>query len=245
MVYGTDWLCNSGGGTYRMAAGKGTAQLVVVPQVQISNSAERRGSNWVHGALVEQEVPGCGYGAFAREPVRAGTTLIVYGGRVLTLEQFEALSIEMQNYPYQVEEELFLGPVNESDIGVGERLNHSCQPNAGFNGAIHIVALRDIAAGEQVTIDYASCVSADHDAFAMECSCGLSCCRGTVTAQDWKIPAVQASLLPFFQPYLQRKVQGIEAGRVAQNLDRSSLQLVTTSANSDLVAPGHRGVGAL
>lgn len=151
-------------------------------------------------------MPGCGFGAYARSDITAGTLLVVYGGVVLNLQGFESLSSEMQNYPYQVEEELFLGPASEADIGVGERLNHSCSPNAGFDGAIHIVALRDIRAGEQVTIDYATCVSAEHEAFRMSCVCGAPRCRGVVTGEDWKLPAVQKRLLPHFQPYLKRKV---------------------------------------
>lgn len=150
-------------------------------------------------------MPGCGFGAFASAEIAAGTLLVVYGGSVITLQQFDELSLEMQNYPYQVEEELFLGPTSAADIGIGERLNHSCWPNAGFAGAIHVVALRDIRAGEQVTIDYATCVSAEHEAFRMECVCGSPACRGVITGEDWSLPAVQERLLPHYQPYLQRK----------------------------------------
>ncbi len=181
-----------------------------------------RASNWVHDGLEEREVAGCGFGAFARTDIPAGTLLVVYGGVVLNFQQFEALSTEMQNYPYQVEEELFLGPASASDIGLGERLNHSCSPNAGFQGAIHIVALRDIRAGEQVTIDYATCVSAEHEAFQMACVCQSPDCRGVITGEDWKLPEVQKRLLQNFQPYLQKKV-ATEAtcfsGKVAANRD--------------------------
>lgn len=176
-----------------------------------------RASNWVSNCLEQREVASCGFGAFARIDIPTGTLLVVYGGVVLNLQEFEALSLEMQNYPYQVEEELFLGPASSADIGVGERLNHSCAPNAGFQGAIHIVALRDIRAGEQVTIDYATCVSAEHEAFRMACVCGAPDCRGVVTGEDWKLPAVQRRLLPYFQPYLQRKV-AVEASRSAATL---------------------------
>ena len=186
--------------------------LAVIPLKLVAQpAAYGRGSNWVHDSLEEREVPGCGFGAYARTDVAAGTLLVVYGGAVLTLQGFEALSSEMQNYPYQVEEDLFLGPASESDIGVGERLNHSCSPNAGFDGAIHIVALRDICAGEQVTIDYATCVSAEHEAFRMACVCGAPHCRGVVTGEDWKLPAVQRRLLAHFQPYLRRKVAALSA----------------------------------
>ena len=62
----------------------------------------RPGSNWVHPSLEEREVPGCGFGAYASQNIPAGTLLVVYGGRVISLQEFESLSTEMQNYPYQV-----------------------------------------------------------------------------------------------------------------------------------------------
>lgn len=179
-----------------------------------------RTSNWVHAALEEREVPGCGFGAFARAHIPAGTTIVIYGGVVLTLADFESLSTEMQNYPYQIEDEIFLGPSSELDIGIGERLNHSCEPNAGFRGPIHVVALRDIQPGEQITIDYATCVSSSLEAFRMECVCGAASCRGVVTGEDWMLPQVQARLLAYFQPYLQRKVRELKGdGQFAANSD--------------------------
>src|ERR1051325_9044821 len=49
-------------------------------------------------------------------------------------------------------------------------LNHSCEPNAGYDGAGHIVALRRISPGEEIRMDYgAFTFSFDHE-FA--CACG-------------------------------------------------------------------------
>ncbi len=210
--------------------------LAVTPPERVARPlVAMRASNWVSNGLEEREVAGCGFGAFARVDIPAGTLLVVYGGVVLTLQEFEALSLEMQNYPYQVEEELFLGPASLADIGVGERLNHSCAPNAGFQGAIHIVALRDIRAGEQVTIDYATCVSAEHEAFRMACVCGSADCRGVVTGEDWKLPSVQKRLLPYFQPYLQRKVaseSSLSPSKIALNAD--SVEIVARVKRSVL-----------
>jgi hypothetical protein len=75
-------------------------------------------------------------------------------------------------------------------------LNHSCDPNAGYDGADHIVALVRIAAGEQILMDYGTYTfSFDHD-FA--CRCGALRCRGKVTRNDWP-ELVRAGLrLPSF-----------------------------------------------
>lgn len=168
---------------------------------------QSKGSNWIHASLKVIKVTDCGFGVITTRDLPEATLLIVYGGRVITTEDFEALPHEMQHYPYQVAPDLFIGPVNSDDVGIGERINHSCNPNAGFQGAIHLIAMRDIIAGEEVTIDYATCVSANEDAFTMNCVCGSSNCRGVITGQDWQLKEVQSRLLPYYQPYLQERVR--------------------------------------
>ena len=58
-------------------------------------------------------------------------------------------------------------------------INHSCVPNA-FMQIIydHILffALRDIKAGEEITIDYESTLHSDDK----RCICGAKGCRGTI-----------------------------------------------------------------
>ena len=62
-------------------------------------------------------------------------------------------------------------------------LNHSCEPNAGYDGGDAIVALRGISAGEEICMDYGTfSFSFDH---AFVCRCGAANCRGKVTANDW------------------------------------------------------------
>jgi hypothetical protein len=62
-------------------------------------------------------------------------------------------------------------------------INHSCDPNAGYNGAGEIVALRSIAVGEEIRMDYGTySFSFDHE---FTCRCGASWCRGKVTGKDW------------------------------------------------------------
>jgi hypothetical protein len=75
-------------------------------------------------------------------------------------------------------------------------LNHSCDPNAGYDGDGAIVALRPIAAGEEIRMDYGTfSFSFDHD---FSCRCGAAACRGKVTASDWP-DLVRAGLrLPAF-----------------------------------------------
>jgi hypothetical protein len=181
-------------------------------------AAQGRGSNWIHDSLGVVETPTLGFGVVALDPIPQGTLVVVFGGIVITTNEFEQLSPEMQNFPFQVADDLFLGPRDENDVGIGERINHSCSPNVGFVGAIALRTLRDVAEGEEITLDYATCVASNDDAFMMECGCGAPNCRKMITGQDWKDPAIQARLLPYYQPFLQAKIQSVPSSPSSHNV---------------------------
>lgn len=58
-------------------------------------------------------------------------------------------------------------------------INHSCEPNSYMKilyGHILFLALRDIRAGEEITIDYESTLHSNRK----RCTCGAPSCRGTI-----------------------------------------------------------------
>ena len=58
-------------------------------------------------------------------------------------------------------------------------INHSCEPNSYMKNVrdhILVLALRDIKAGEEITIDYHSTLHSDRK----KCTCGAPSCRGTI-----------------------------------------------------------------
>ena len=59
--------------------------------------------------------------------------------------------------------------------------NHSCAPNTAFVG-LNVVALRDIAPDEELTIDYATFYDARMPPF--DCQCGSPQCRGQIVGID-------------------------------------------------------------
>ena len=56
--------------------------------------------------------------------------------------------------------------------------NHSCDPNTGYEG-LNLKALRDIQAGEELTLDYACLL--DEVMGSFECHCGSPNCRKVVS----------------------------------------------------------------
>jgi D-alanine-D-alanine ligase len=59
--------------------------------------------------------------------------------------------------------------------------DHSCEPSAWLDG-LNVVARRPIAAGETITLDYATFCGPDIESFS--CQCGTVDCRGSVTQWD-------------------------------------------------------------
>jgi SET domain-containing protein len=87
---------------------------------------------------------------------------------------------------------LYLGPdvSPEEKDDPGDVVNHSCDPNSKIviygsglfqplvSCLICLVAIRDIAAGEEITYDYEATMY--DDPWTMKCNCGLPCCRGVI-----------------------------------------------------------------
>lgn len=155
-------------------------------------------------------------GVFAREALRAGELLVVFGGEAIDGAGQRALPADRRRFAIQVEEDLYLWSSRE---GPGDWVNHSCEPNAGLCGQVVLVAMRDIAAGEEITYDYAMSDGSAYDEF--DCRCGAQACRGRVSGGDWSNPLLWERYAGYFSPYLQSR---IDRQRSAANRRRRRLR---------------------
>jgi hypothetical protein len=90
-----------------------------------------------------------------------------------------------------------LAPSSAEEIEVNILcLNHSCHPNVGVRGQITFVAMRDIPAGAELTIDYAM-IDGDSSEY-MACSCGAQECRKITTGDDWRLRELQQRYAGYF-----------------------------------------------
>jgi hypothetical protein len=72
--------------------------------------------------------------------------------------------------------------------------------------AVTVVARRDIAAGEELTLDDA--LASDDPTFSMgPCRCGAADCRVTITGADWRLPGVQARYAGHLSPFLNERIR--------------------------------------
>jgi SET domain-containing protein len=88
------------------------------------------------------------------------------------------------------------------DAPVHERgpLNHACDPNLGWAGDV-LVTLRDVAAGEELLVDYAMSVA--DPAYLLRCHCASYRCRQMVEGSDWRIPQLQRRYAGHWAPQVQ------------------------------------------
>lgn len=150
-----------------------------------------------------QQSPIEGRGLYAVEDIAAGEVVAVKGGHLVDHATLDAEVAAIGNSDIQITDDLHLVALEESEYhGVMLYLNHSCEPNVGVAGNVVFVAMRDLSAGEELTIDYA--MIDDHQG-SLTCNCGTSNCRGIISGQDWRRPELQARYGRYFSWYLQVK----------------------------------------
>ncbi len=118
-----------------------------------------------------------GDGVFALSDIPQGTVVRVMSGERMTGEDIEAAIDRGEvcaDDPFQIDEELFI----KLDR-IPYLFNHSCDPNTGVRDVNQLVALRDIAHGEELTYDYSTTVCT-HSVWRMACLCGSPHCRHVI-----------------------------------------------------------------
>ena len=158
--------------------------------------------NLLASTVESRSIPPKGFGSFALELIPKGSHIATFGGPILTTAAFSLEPPDVRSRSIQIERDSYLtGPPQREP---GDTINHSCEPNCGMRNASQIVTIRDVLKGEELTYDYAMSDTADYDEF--RCGCGAQTCRGTVTANDWKLPDIQARYQGYFSPYIARKI---------------------------------------
>jgi SET domain-containing protein len=146
-----------------------------------------------------------GRGLYAIAPIARGEIVSVKGGHLIDGVTRERNKVVINDADMQIADDLFIAPLTSEEFeSVMMFLNHSCEPNVGVQGQIVFVALRDVAAGEELTVDYGTI---DHDAEPMTCRCGAATCRGTITGEDWRRRDLQLKYGDHFAWHLLRRMR--------------------------------------
>jgi hypothetical protein len=163
-------------------------------------------SSWFHPKTQKRQSPIQGRGLFACAAIAPGEIVAVKGGAILNSAALARIRGEVSPAEIQIEDDLYIAPLTASEVEANIlRLNHCCDPNVGVRGQITFVAMRDIAEGAELTIDYAM-IDGDPSE-RMECSCGAPRCRKVITGDDWRLPELQKRYAGYFSRYLERRIE--------------------------------------
>jgi hypothetical protein len=124
-----------------------------------------------------------GRGLFANVPFAAGQTILVIKGRRRT----------------SIGDCLWIEPTPGSHASF---VNHSCNANAVITADRALVAVADIAQGQEIWIDYSTTEADPH--WRMACKCGTSQCRGIIQAVHTLPPDMYERYRPYLAPFVQR-----------------------------------------
>ncbi|MDT0446341.1 SET domain-containing protein [Streptomyces johnsoniae] len=166
---------------------------------------------WLHPDVEPRRSPIEGTGLFALKPIPAGTSVSRLGGRLVSWPRLEELFAEAAarpDHPYidtitvTGDWHLVMPPRRPNGYG-----NHSCDPNLWWVGDYTFAARRDIPAGAEVTLDYATLTA---PAFTLTCDCGSGAlCRGVVTGEDWRRAELRERYGDHWVPALAERIAGL------------------------------------
>lgn len=165
---------------------KNYSQLWIYPRIQIRASSIQ------------------GKGMFARESIQAGEVVVIRGGQFLSKAEFKAdKTTELSAVP--IDDDIHLKTKPEKLENLDEFINHNCDSNVWLQDEVTLVAKRDIATGEELTIDYALWEA--NPSWQIQCYCGSAVCRRLVTGNDWGLPEVQIRYRSHFSPYIETRIK--------------------------------------
>src|SRR4051812_20454356 len=118
------------------------------------------------------------WGVYATEPIPAGRKVLEYTGEKISRRETKRRS-ESSRFIYLFTLDAYW-TIDGSVGGSGAQyINHSCDPNlvsSIFKGHILYLSKRNIASGEELTVDYRFSTKIDE----VPCLCGAGKCRGKI-----------------------------------------------------------------
>lgn len=158
---------------------------------------------WVNPKAKEKSSQIDRNGLIAIDAIPAGEAVIVYGGVIVPKADIEKYRSTFGDYDVPIDEDFSIAPTSHDEITATGSVNHSCEPTIGWKNAITLATIRDVEAGEELTVDYAF-----HGGYPenMECKCGTKSCRKIIKPTDWQDPEIQARFAQWYQPWVKAKI---------------------------------------
>lgn len=158
----------------------------------MNQTTTRQARVFVNAALELRDTHRYGHGVFARADIAAGTVLYDEAGVDRpTFSRAEILAHadtdHWQTHSYVLDTDCYYsGATAVVSEDITNFMNHSCDPNAWFDGDARMTARRFIPAGTEVTCDYATFETEISFHRGMICRCGSEQCRGRLSGTEYR-----------------------------------------------------------
>ncbi len=151
-----------------------------------------------------------GGGMYATAPIAVGEVVAVAGGTVMSEEAFQAYRATVTQWnAMQIGERLHLVDLIQTPEASHGSINHSCDSNLWMLDEVTLVARREIAAEEELTLDYALTTVEPGWVLDQPCHCGSALCRQRITGNDWLLPSLQQRYQGHFAPFINARIQAL------------------------------------
>ena len=128
--------------------------------------------------------------------------MAIKGGHIVDSTTLAGLPTKLQNSEIQIADGFHLVALRD-EVRAGDAVHQPLVQQCRVAGNVVLVAMNDVAAGDELTTDYALF---DAQGTSMDCQCGAPRCRGVVTGEDWRRPELQQRLGPYFSSYLRSRI---------------------------------------
>lgn len=172
----------------------------------MKGNKEYRRTSWIDPRVEVRPSPIHGTGTFAVARIRQGEVVIIWGGTLFTKEEIEAGKAIARSVA-AIDEGLYMGGTLEEGNSPDDFMNHSCDPDVWMQDEVTLVARRGIAAGEELTMDYAMVESDESWVAPWECHCGSPLCRKVITGKDWRRRELQERYGNHFSPFINERIR--------------------------------------
>ena len=164
--------------------------------------------SWIHPGLRTGSSSIAGNGLFTDVKLVVGEAVVIMGGILLTQTDIESGKFK-QHSIIGIDENLWLGDSPDAvDDSLDNYINHSCDPTLWMGDEITLITRRTIEPGEELTMDYSMWIPDLSWKMRVQCSCGNTCCRGTIRGSDWNLQELQDRYKGHFSPFINRRIEG-------------------------------------
>lgn len=172
-----------------------------------------------------------GHGVFARKDIPAGIVLGDYLGKLIRVDEEEKYEDDQCFYLMYYHDRASIFPDGKK-AGI-HLINHSCEPNTymyTYQGHTLYFALRQIFAGEEITVSYLlsplddDCAPCPH-----ACKCYSEICTNTMHATN--------KVYDKWREFDEQMMKGIKLPRVKYNTELTKLPHYPTSISDNAIYP--------